>query len=60
MDQGSNQLLYINVQRFREGLVFKAQTVVSLNSRLESNKEEEEVTKEGGGGEGFGFGVWHL
>ena len=28
------------VQRFRDGLVFKAH--VSLNSRLESNKEEEE------------------
>jgi len=29
------------VQRFRGGLVFKAH--VSLNSRLESNEEEEEV-----------------
>jgi len=33
----------INVQRFRGGLVFKAHRLcVSLNSRLESNKEEEE------------------
>ena len=32
-----------NVQRFRGGLVFKAYRLcVSLNSRLESNKEEEE------------------
>jgi len=32
------------VQRFRGGLVFKAHRLcVSLNSRLESNKEEEEV-----------------
>jgi len=32
-----------NVQRFRGGLVFKAHRLcVSLNSRLESNKEEEE------------------
>jgi len=31
-----------NVQRFRGGLVFKAHRLcVSLNSRLESNKEEE-------------------
>ena len=31
------------VQRFRGGLVFKAHTLcVSLNSRLQSNKEEEE------------------
>jgi len=31
------------VQRFRGGLVFKAHRLcVSLNSRLESNKEEEE------------------
>ena len=34
-------LLYRNVQRFRGGLVFKAHRLcVSLNSRLESNKEE--------------------
>ena len=32
-----------NVQRFRGGLVFKAHRLcVSLNSRLESHKEEEE------------------
>ena len=37
------QLLHINVQRFRGGLVLKAHRLcVSLNSRLESNKEEEE------------------
>ena len=31
------------MQRFRDGLVFKAHRLfVSLNSRLESNKEEEE------------------
>ena len=37
-----NQLLYINVQRFRGGLVFKAHRLcVSLNSRLESGNEEE-------------------
>jgi len=36
------QLLHRNVQRFRGGLVFKAHRPrVSLNSRLESNKEEE-------------------
>ena len=35
--------LHRNVQRFRGGLVFKAQRLcVSLNSRLESNEEEEE------------------
>jgi len=35
-------LLHRNVQRFRGGLVFKAHRLcVSLNSRLESNKEEE-------------------
>jgi len=40
-----DQLLHRNVQRFRGGLVFKAHRlcVVSLNSRLESNKEEERV-----------------
>ena len=37
----------INVQRFRGGLVFKAHRLLyHLNSRLESNQEEEE------------FGVW--
>ena len=35
------QLLHRNLQRFRGGLVFKAHRLcVSLNSRLESNKEE--------------------
>ena len=34
-----------NVQRFRGGLVFKARRIcVSLNSRRESNKEEEDRT----------------
>ena len=38
------KLLHINLQRFRGGLVFKAHRLcVSLNSRLESNKEEEEA-----------------
>ena len=37
------QLLDINVQRFRGGLVLKAHRHgVSLNSRLERNKEEDE------------------
>ena len=37
------QLLHRNVQRFRGGLVVKAHRLcVSLNSRLESNKEGEE------------------
>ena len=40
------QLLHINVQRFRGGLVFKAHRIcVSLNSRLESNKEEEDTAE---------------
>jgi len=35
---------FINVQRFRGGLVYKAHRLcVSPNSGLESNKEEEEV-----------------
>jgi len=35
----------LDVKRFRGGLVFKAHRLcVSLNSRLESNKEEEEGT----------------
>ena len=39
------ELLHRNVQRFRGGRVFKAHRLcVSLNSRLESNKEEEEGT----------------
>ena len=38
------QLLHRNVKRFRGGLVFKAHRLcVSLNSRLESNKEEEDI-----------------
>jgi len=38
------QLLHRNVQRFRGGLVFKAHRLcVSLNSRLESDKEEDEA-----------------
>jgi len=42
-----------NVQRFRGGLVFMAHILcVSLNSRLESNKEEEENLA----WKGFGFG----
>ena len=37
------ELLHRNVQRFRGGLVFKVHRLcVSLNSRLQSNKEEEE------------------
>ena len=37
------------MQRFRGGLVFKAHRLcVSLNSRLESNKEEEEDVEDGG------------
>jgi len=40
LDSGE-QLLHSNVQQFRGGLVFKAHRLcVSLNSRLESNKEE--------------------
>jgi len=38
------QLLHKNVQRFRGGLVFKAYRLcVSLNSRRESNEEEEDT-----------------
>jgi len=41
--QPREQTIHRNVQRFRGGLVFKAHRLcVSLNSRLESNKEEEE------------------
>ena len=37
-------LLHRNVQRFRGGLVFKAHRLcVSLNSRLDSNEEEEDA-----------------
>jgi len=46
----SEQLLHRIVQRFRGGLVFEAHRLgVSLNSRLETNKEEEEFL-------GLGFG----
>jgi len=39
--EAATQLLHIHVQRFRGGLVFNARRLcVSLNSRLESNKEE--------------------
>jgi len=39
----SEHLLHRYVQRFRGGLVFEAHRLcVSLDSRLESNKEEEE------------------
>jgi len=42
------QVLRRNVKRFRGGLVFKAHRIfVSLNSRLESNKEKEETTHPG-------------
>jgi len=42
----ADQLLHRNVLRFRGGLVFKAHRLcVSLNSRLESNKEEEETRR---------------
>jgi len=42
------QLLHRNVQRFRGGLVFKTHRLsVSLNSRLESNEEEEEEIRTG-------------
>ena len=40
------QLLHRNVQRFRGGLAFKAHRLcVSLNSRLESNKADEESAR---------------
>ena len=40
--QGAHQLLYINVQWFRDGLAFKAHRLyVSLISRLESKAEKE-------------------
>ena len=45
----------VNVKRFRGGLVFKAQRLcVSLDSRLESNNEEEEETPDFVG-KGFRF-----
>jgi len=48
------ELLHRNVLRFRGGLVFKAHKLcVSLNSRLASNKEAEELW-----GVGVGFRVW--
>jgi len=44
------QILHRNVQRFRGELVFKAHTLcVSLNSRLESNEEEEEMCSDDDG-----------
>ena len=43
--QATNEWTGRNVQRFRGGLVFKAHRLcVSLNSRVQSNKEEEEWT----------------
>ena len=40
------QLLHRNVQRFRGGLVCKAHRLyISLNSRLESNKEAEKRSR---------------
>ena len=43
----------MNVQRFRGGLVFKAHRLcVSLNSRLESNKEDEAEVQGGLGAAG--------
>ena len=49
------------MQRFRDGLVFKAHRLcVSLHSRLESNKEEEKDGADCGfrfRGQGFGFRV---
>jgi len=43
----SEQLLYINVQRFRGGLVLKAHRLL-YHLTLASNKEEEEVRRAGG------------
>jgi len=46
------------VQRFRDGLVFKAYRLgVSLNARLESNKEEKRIgpASPGDGGAGHVF-----
>jgi len=60
----AQQPLYRNVQRFRGGLVFEAHRLcVSLNSRFESNKEEEDllcrvVQISGFGVWGLGFRVW--
>jgi len=46
VDQHATVLLPRNVQRFRGGLLFKVHRLcVSLNSRLESNKEEQEVLR---------------
>jgi len=42
------QLLSRNVKRYRGGLVFKAQTFVSLKSRLESNKEKKKKKNKSG------------
>ena len=64
----SEQLLHINVRRFRGGLVFKAHRLcVSLSSRIESNNEEEKggwadgcwgLRVPGLGGRISGFGFW--
>jgi len=52
------QLLLRNAKRFRGGLVFKARRLcVSLNSRLESNKEEEEEEGSLGGVSVVGVGL---
>ena len=43
---GVDQQLYMTVQKFRGGLVFKAHRLcASHNSRLESNKEEEKIAR---------------
>ena len=53
--RGWEQLLHINVQRFRGGLVFKADRLfVSLNYRLESNEEEGGRPDERDPGDGLG------
>ena len=39
------------MKRFRGGLVFKAHTFVSLNSRLESHKERRNLAEASGSGE---------
>ena len=48
----------VRIQRFRGGLVFKAQRLcVSVNSRLESNKEEEKIQDVEFGMEGHSHSV---
>ena len=61
------QLLHRNVQRFRGRLVFKTHRLcVSLNSRLESNKDEGRVSgsgtalPDGDAARGLGFGALRL